>query len=140
MHRILARVAHERRVLTRLLCRRRRVEQGQGVLVVGPGHFIGPLDAVYVEIIGACGARVGEGLAVFQAGVARESVAVGRGGEQGEGVLEVGLVVDFAGRVEAGFVEVECAEGLGAAVGGAGELEFTGGADFFVLLVDFHGF
>lgn len=90
------------------------------MLVVGSDHFIGPLNAVYVEIIGAFGAGVRKRLAVFQTRVARESVVVGRGGEQGEGVLEVGFMVHFARRIEAGFVEVESAVGFSATVSRAG--------------------
>lgn len=86
--------------------------------MIGACQCVRPPNAVDVEIVGAGAARVREGLAAFPTCIARErSIAVGRGGEQGEGVLEVGLVLDFAWRVEAGFVEVEGAVGLSAAVG-----------------------
>lgn len=138
MHRIPAHVAHERR---RLVTRRRtgrRVKQRQIMLMIRPSHRVRPLDAVDVQIIPTLPAVVGEGLAVFQACIACETVAVRRRRQQGERVLEVGLVLDFARRVEAGFVEVEGAVGLRAAVGGAGYRALTSRADFGLAFLDLH--
>lgn len=81
------------------------------------GHGFGPRDAIDVEIVGTSRAVVGEGFAVFQTGVAGESVFVRWGCEEGERVVEVAFMADFGWGVEAGFVEVECAVAFGAAVG-----------------------
>lgn len=87
------------------------------MLVILSGHGFGPRDAIDVEIVGASLAVVGEGFAIFETGVAGESVFVRWGCEEGERVVEVAFMADFDRGVEAGFVEVECAVGFGAAIG-----------------------
>lgn len=87
------------------------------MLVILSGHGFGPRDAIYVEIVGASLAMVGESFAIFETGVAGESVFVRWRSEEVERVVEVAFMSDFDRGVEAGFVEVECAVGFGATVG-----------------------